>query len=141
MPARVRSEAYTFQQLTEWVQGFHREHGRVPTTIDIKELSKKGLAPSTRPFMQKGGLNWVIKNAGLEVKNRNTHKSAQEVISSFRKYIKEFRENNNNRWPSYNEYVAAATQGKCSSLTSLKTHTKRTYKELLEWLGKPPRRM
>ena len=122
--------------LVKIVQDFHSENGRVPTTEDIKVLHRQGKAPGRGTFDHKGGLNWVIQSAGLQVSHEHILYEPGEVLLKFRRFVRQFRAKNKSSFPSPNQCEKELG----FTPHTFKFHTGKTYQEALISLGAPARK-
>ena len=126
---------YTIEDCIAVVKKFHAEFGRVPIGNDIVTLYKKGKSPSLGIFQDKGGLNYVIKRAELEVVNKRfVCYDPREVRLKFRKFVSDFRANND-RFPTAQE----CEKGIGINNITFQSNTRMTYREALLSRGASPR--
>jgi hypothetical protein len=87
---------YSDQDLIAFMVKFAKENGRSPTENDFRDLSKKGLGPSDRPYFERGGWNLFLIKAGLEL-NLSSSPSVDELSKPeyFRQTKKYLLENPN----------------------------------------------
>jgi hypothetical protein len=132
---------YTDDELIGFLQNFARKHGRSPKVKEFEELSRQNLAPSPNIYSRRGGWNWFLERAELQLNTKNRNWEQGEVRAMIISYVKDFQVKNPGKWPTMADINRDTKLGLCPPHPAVTKYYKSVSNCLQILCGKPFRRV